>query len=45
MKGKVPEKISEKNPEKNLKKRLVRVYIVKGADHMLKNFCDIPMFR
>ena len=30
---------------KNLKNWLVRVYIVKGDDHMIKNFCDVPMFR
>ena len=45
VKGKVPEKISEKSFRKNLKNLLVRVYIVKGDDHMIKNFCDVPMFR
>ena len=45
VKGKVPEKISEKRFRKNLKNLLVRVYIVKGDDHMVKNFCDVPMFR
>jgi len=45
VKGKAPEKISEKSFRKNLKNLLVRVYIVKGDDHMIKNFCDVPMFR
>lgn len=38
------ENLRKKFP-KNLKNLLVRVYIVKGDDHMIKNFCDVPMFR
>ena len=38
------ENLRKKFP-KNLKNLLVLVYIVKGDDHMVKNFCDVPMFR
>ena len=38
------ENLRKKFPKK-LKNLLVRVYIVKGDDHMIKNFCDVPMFR